>query len=307
MDSLLADIPQFSQWRKIEKVDCGWSDDVKYYVEDYDGNRFLLRINLIEKHENKKKEFDIVKKFNGLDFIMSTALDFGTCNHNNNVYMLLSWVDGISLEDALPNLDSNEQYRLGVMAGQILKSIHCLPVDERDLPQITKIAKKLNQLERYENSTHRVPNDEKALLYVKDNIHIICQSKPTYEHGDFHVGNLIYTPDKKVGVIDFNRWECGDKYEEFYKMQSFDVDVSIPFSIGQIHGYFDGEPPLDFWKIQAIYVAHASLFSIEWATKFGQADIDSMTSICLKAFRDYDNFERIVPKWYEENHDKFAK
>lgn len=82
-----------------------------------------------------------------------------------------------------------------------------------------------------------------------------------------HLGNLIYTPDKTIGVIDFNRWECGDKYEEFYKVQSFDVEHSIAFSVGEIQGYFDGDPPIDFWKVQAVYVAHASLYSIKWAGK----------------------------------------
>jgi len=301
MNSLMEDIPQFTEWNRIEKVNLGWSDDEKYYIEANSGQQLLLRISSIDQYDSKKKEFVIIKKFNQLDFVMSRAIDFGTCNHNKNAYMLLSWVDGISLESVIQDLSIEEQYKLGIMAGKILQSIHNLPVDEDDLPKITKIAKKINQLERYEKSKYRVANDEKAIQYVKENIPIICQSKPAYEHGDFHMGNLIYTNDCKVGVIDFNRWECGDRFEEFYKLQSFDVDLSIPFSIGQIHGYFKGEPPLDFWKVQAVYVAHASLFSIEWATKFGQSDIDNMTSICMRAFKDYDNFERIIPRWYEDN------
>ena len=36
-----------------------------------------------------------------------------------------------------------------------------------------------------------------------------------YQHGDFHPGNLIYMENGEIGVIDFNRWEVGDPYEEF--------------------------------------------------------------------------------------------
>lgn len=49
-----------------------------------------------------------------------------------------------------------------------------------------------------------------------------------------------------------------------------------------------------------MYVAHASLFSIKWAEKFGQADIDAMVRRCMVAFEDYDYFRRDIPAWYKE-------
>ena len=303
--SLLFDIPQYISWRKIEKINYGWSDDIKFYIEDLKGTKFLLRISNIDKLEAKKKEFYIIQKYNQLPFNMSQAIDMGICNNGQNIYMLLSWVEGQSMQNVIETLNEKEQYQLGIKAGKILKEIHCLPVEPIDLPQVKKIGKKLIQLQRYENSKYRVPNDEKAIAYVKENIDLMCQSKPVYQHGDFHIGNMVYTTKKDIGVIDFNRWECGDRYEEFYKVQSFNIDLSIAFSIGQLHGYFDGEPTLDFWKIQAVYVAHSALFSIEWAAKFGEEEIANMTRICFNAFRDYDNFDLLIPKWYTENKEKF--
>ena len=67
----------------------------------------------------------------------------------------------------------------------------------------------------------RVENDEDAISYVKNNIDLIWRKNPVYQHGDFHPGNLIYMPDGQIGVIDFNRWEVGDPYEEFYKLEIF--------------------------------------------------------------------------------------
>lgn len=306
MDTLMfKDIPQYNSWIKIENINYGWSNDKKYYIEDKNNEKFLLRISNIENYENKKKEFSIIKRFNQLDFEMSRAIDIGLCNNGENVYMLLSWVQGESMENILGSLSKKEQYDLGVKAGKILRTVHSIEVDLKDIPKANKISKKLLQLEKYENSKYRIANDEIAINYVKENINLMCQGKSVYKHGDFHVGNLVYTPQKMVGVIDFNRWECGDPYEEFYKVQSFNVDVSIPFSIGQLHGYFNGEPPLDFWRVQAVYVAHEALYSIEWAVKFGEEDIANMTEICRRIFRDYDNFKLLVPRWYSENKDKY--
>ena len=113
-------------------------------------------------------------------------------------------------------------------------------------------------------------------------------------------GNLIYTPEGKIGVIDFNRWEVGDPYEEFYKLESFGRELSVPYCIGQIDSYFQDHVPVDFWKALAVYVAHASLYSIKWAEKFGQEEIDGMIRRCRIAFDDYDGFSSVVPRWYHK-------
>lgn len=298
--SLLVDIPQYKSWRKIEKINYGWSDDIKYYVEDLEGMKFLLRINNIDKLDAKKKEFYIIQKFNQLEFAMSQAIDVGSCNGGQHTYMLLRWVEGQPMDQVIDTLSEREQYQLGVRAGIILKTIHNLSVEPADIPKEKKIGKKLLQLQQYEHSKYRVLNDEKAINFVKENINLMCQLEPVYKHGDYHLGNMVYTTQNEVGIIDFNRWECGDRFEEFYKLQSFDNDLSIAFSIGQLHGYFDGEPPLEFWKIQAVYVAHSALWSIEWATRFGDQEIANMTRICHNAFRDYDNFNLQIPKWYTQ-------
>lgn len=77
---------------------------------------------------------------------------------------------------------------------------------------------------------------------------------------------------------------------------------SIIFCRGQIDAYFgDHRPPEDFWKILAVYVAHASLYSIKWAERFGQNDIDNMIEICKKSWAHYDNFKNCIPGWYRSD------
>jgi len=297
---MFEDIKGYDKWIKIEKIEKGWSFDTKYYVETEDKQTLLLRISDIKFYDKKKKEFEVISLYSKLGFIMSNPIDFGVFNQESEVYMLLSWVEGEDLETALPKLSIDEQYQLGREAGLILKKIHSIQVDEKDLPLKTKEEKKLNQILRYEKSDLRIENDETALQYVKNNLHKIWKKPPVYQHGDFHPGNLLLTKDKKLGVIDFNRWEIGDPYEEFYKLESFGTLISIPYSIGQIDAYFDDQVPDDFWEILSIYVAHSALYSIEWARPFGEKDIENMKDICLKSFKHYDYFKTHIPIWYKK-------
>lgn len=298
---MFEEIKGYNTWKTTEKLSKGWSSDSKYIIETKTGETLLLRVSDIEHYEAKKKEYEIIQKYAELGFLMSMPLDFGVCNHGENAYMLLTWVEGIDLEEALPNLPQNEQYRLGREAGKILKKIHSLEVDANDLPKDTKKGKKLLQLSRYEESQVRIDNDETAIEYVKQNIDKIWSKSPVYQHGDYHPGNLIYTKDGSIGVIDFNRWEVGDPYEEFYKLESFGIESSIPYCVGQIEAYFDDHIPGDFWVTLAVYVAHAALYSIKWAEKFGQKDIDGMKERCRRAFANYDEFRSCIPRWFVEH------
>ena len=281
-----------------DPVKKGWSSDMKFRIVTEKGETCLLRLSDFASYDEKQKEFDIVRKFSALGFPMSQPLEFGVTENGSQVYMLLSWVEGADLSEILPQLPDEKQYQLGRKAGKILKAIHSLPLDQSDIPIITKKEKKLKQLTAYEQSGCRTAGDEKTVRYVRDNIGWIWREPPVYLHGDFHPGNLIYTPEGSVGVIDFNRCEIGDPYEEFYKLESFGREISIPFCIGQIDAYFQNQVPMEFWQTLAVYVAHASLFSIKWAEKFGQQEIAGMVKRYETALDDYDGFDAVIPKWY---------
>lgn len=288
-----------ADWASCVPVEKGWSSDRKYRIETRTGRRLLLRLSDIDRYEAKRREFAFIERVARLGIPMSMPLEFGVCDGGREAYMLLTWVDGEDLEDVLPGLSGAEQYRLGRMAGSILRRIHAIPVEEGDLPARSKKAKKLEQLARYEASDLRVDGDAAAIAFVRDHIDQIWRVPPVYLHGDFHPGNLIYRADGAIGVIDFNRWEVGDPWEEFYKLESFARELSVPYCAGQIDAYFDDAVPEDFWTALAVYVAQAALFSIKWAEPFGPKDIAAMTRRCMTAMKDYDGFKRTVPGWYE--------
>ncbi|MEO3150212.1 aminoglycoside phosphotransferase family protein, partial [Turicibacter sanguinis] len=293
MESVLKSIAVCQSAKIVKKVEAGWSSDVKYYVLDAHNREYMLRLSDISQDQSKRIEFERIQNFNTLDFEMSRAVEFGTCNAGSMVYMLLTWVAGESLESSLKVLSEQKQYELGIKAGKILKAIHDLPTIEV-VDVLAKKEKMLEKLARYERCGYRVEQDDKIINYIKSHLDDLNDLKAVMNHGDYHVGNLILTSDFEVGVIDFNRMQVSDHVEDFYKVQSFNVEVSIPFSIGQIHGYFQGNPSEEFWKVLALYNAYAALNSITWATKFGQEEIEGMIRRCRQTMKDYDSFTQVV-------------
>lgn len=292
------DIQGIKDWKLMKPITKGWSSDEKYYIETDSNETYILRISDSAQYEKKKKEYEMIQKFNKLDVKMSQAISFGICNQDQKVYMLLTWVEGQDLEEVLPRLSEVKQYQLGQQAGKILKKFHSIEVANCDIPVETKITKKKRQLERYLSSNVRMKGDEEVVQFVDEHIDEIWSLPPVYQHGDFHPGNLVLMENFELGVIDFNRFEVGDPYEEFYKLESFGTELSIPYCRGQIDAYFNGDVPEEFWRILAVYVAHASLYSIKWAEPYGQADIDGMKMRYIEAMKHYNNFKDIVPSWY---------
>ncbi|GGF90271.1 aminoglycoside phosphotransferase [Paenibacillus albidus] len=298
MDTITG-IPGSEAWTVIQPILKGWSSDRKYFIEDKEGQKRLLRLSDRETYDRKREEYEMIQRVNPLDFPMSRAVDFGITTQGENIYMLLTWVEGRPLEECLLSFTEQEQYRLGTEAGGILKRIHSIPNYEDLSGWEDRMKQKiLDKIKEYEHCPYRIPGDEAALAYVRGNIGLIVDTHKVYQHRDFHIGNLIYTSEGRIGVIDFNRSGSGDYVEEFYKLQSFDRERSLAFAQGKLDGYFGGPPPESFWKRLAVYVAFASLSSIQWAIPYGQEDIEGMQARCELALADYEQFTRVIPGWY---------
>lgn len=295
---MFEEIPGYKNWDTVQEVQAGWSKDRKFYVRDQNDDEWLLRLADIDVYHKKVSEFLRLQKFNSLHIPIPRAIDFGVCNAGKSVYMVLSWMRGVPLAKALTELSAKAQYRLGVRAGQVLRAMHALPVEMQDIPKGNRLAYKHGKLWEYQNSSVRVPDDYEIVVFVRKNLYKLKNLPMVYQHGDYHVGNMLYTPEGKLAIIDFNRGGCGDVADEFVRVQSFDVEISVPFSVGQVQGYFDGDPPLAFWDTLAVHVAHTSLTAINWAERFGKNEIAGMQMRCLRAMKDYDYFRETIPRWY---------
>lgn len=93
----MIDIPRYDTFVKIEPINKGWSSDRKYCIETENVGKLLLCISDISEYDKKKAEFDAVCAVMQQGISMSRPIGFGTCNGEQSVYMLLSWIHG---EDA---------------------------------------------------------------------------------------------------------------------------------------------------------------------------------------------------------------
>jgi aminoglycoside phosphotransferase (APT) family kinase protein len=120
-----------------------------------------------------------------------------------------------------------------------------------------------------------------------------------FQHDDYHLRNLVFGEDSLAGVIDFGRHDWGDPVHEFLKVGQFSGEISIPFCVGQIRGYFGGkDPDEEFWALYSFYLAAASVSFVIWTRHVCPAEMPRTMAINERVMRDHDGFQRLVPKWY---------
>lgn len=116
-------IPGFC-FTKTKVVTKGLSGDRKFYLETENGERFLARITECTKYERKKAVYELLKEVSKIGIPMPMPIEFGYCENRNEIYTLLTWVDGEDAGKVLPGLSYEKQYCLGVRAGRILRKLH---------------------------------------------------------------------------------------------------------------------------------------------------------------------------------------
>jgi serine/threonine-protein kinase len=300
IDRIITGIPNHEKFAKIEPIDKGWSNDKKYYIETLDKRRLLLRVSKNSEYEIKKAEFEMMRRFDALGIPMSRPLDFGVSNNGESVYLLLMWCEGQDAEIILPMLTENEQYILGKKSGEILKKMHSLPAPKTLENWDVRFNRKTDmKIKKYLECGIRFNGDEKVLAYIQNNRSLLTNRPQCYQHGDYHVGNMIISPDGALSIIDFNRPDYGDPWEEFNRIV-WSASVSPYFATGQINSYFVGRPPIEFFKLLAFYIASNTLSSIYWAISFGQSDIDIMIKQSQDVLRWFNNMNTSIPTWYIE-------
>ncbi len=277
-------------------IEKGWSPDKKYLAVADTGEKFLLRISPHEKLEYRRKLFGILKELSLKNISMNHAIEMGICSEG--VYTIFSFIDGSDAEDVIPLLQIDKQYQLGIDGGKMLKEIHSIPAPEDTEDWHSYFNKKTDKkIEKYLNCGIKFDGDDKILSYLAKNRDLFLNRPLCFQHGDYHIGNMMIENEKLV-VIDFDRYDFGDPWEEFNRIV-WCAQASPSFASGIIDGYFDSNVPLLFWKCLAFYIAANTLSSIYWAIDFGQSEINTMLNQSKDVLSWYDNFENVVPTWYK--------
>ena len=278
-----------------EAVDKGWSGDQKFHIWTKDGE-YLLRVSPMERAARREAEFHRMKAVSALGIPMCDPLEFSI--QEEGVCVIQRWIDGCDAEAVIPGMTEEKQYRYGLDAGRILKKIHSIPApaDVHDWEEYfnRKIDRKL---EAYLACPLRYEGGEHFIRYIAENRHLLKNRPQSYQHGDYHVGNMMIDAGGVLTVIDFDRDDWGDPWEEFNRIV-WCVQLSPRFASGMVDGYFSGSVPEMFWRLLALYISSNALSSLPWAVDFGEKEISVMLHQASEILVWYDNMARFVPRWY---------
>lgn len=286
----------YGQIKRKEPIAKGWSGDQKYCVTAEDGTKYLLRISPLEQYERKKNEFERMQCAAALGIPMCLPVEFGTCKEG--IYSLQSWIDGADAEKIVPTLSDTEQYVYGLEAGRILRQIHSVPVPKPQEDWEIRFNRKLDRkIKTYEACPIKYESGQAFIDYINTNRNLLKDRPQCYQHGDYHIGNMMIDRNGKLQIIDFDRSDVGDPWEEFNRIVWCAQKTPL-FASGLVNGYFNGEVPLKFWQLFALYISSNTLSSAAWAIPFGQREIDTMLKQAKDVLLWYDNMRTLVPTWY---------
>lgn len=280
-----------------EPVDKGWSGDKKFCVTSESGEKYLLRITTPEKAERFYLGYLRMEEVAKLGVPMCLPVEFGQCAEGT--YAIHSWIEGEDAEDVISSVLPERQYAYGLDAGRILRKLHTLPAPADAPPWAGRFNAKIDRkIVMYENCPLKYEKGELFLKFLEENRHLLTDRPQSYQHGDYHIGNMMIDHDGVLTIIDFDRDDYGDPWEEFNRIV-WCAQASPAFASGMVDGYFDGEVPMEFWKLLAVYICSNTLSSLPWAIPFGETEIMTMRNQAAEILQWYDNMQNPVPTWYK--------
>lgn len=293
------DILKRKEYIKVMSVDKGLSPNKKYYIETDAGEKLFLRISEISEYDRKKAIYEAMEKIAAIGVPMNRPVEFGVCDDGKSVYSLTTWCGAQALEAIISDFPETEQYALGVEAGRILRKIHSVPAPEGLDDWHTRYFGTIDErLEAYKHCGHSFEGGEAILGYIENYGHLLKSRPQSCLHGDYHMGNLMLDEDGSISVIDWDVadfYSYGDPWLDFFQLPA---TKSPHFATGQVNGYFDGEVPVEFWRLSALYIAQGALSAIPWSLQFGQEMTDEILELCRNVMYWYDGMRSPMPRWY---------
>ena len=300
LELIIGNLPYHDIYSNIvekEQITEGFSLDTKYFIKDKADNKYLLRVSTFEKYLVKLNEFNYMNELLKQDVNMCNPIEFGICE--DGVYLIQSWIDGAPARDFISTLSKEEQYEYGILAGIELKKIHQVKAPIDAIPWEERFNNKIDRkLKMYEECPLKYEKGNLFIEYINNNRHLLKGRPNTFQHGDYHIGNMMINKNNELVVIDFDRSDYGDPWEEFNRLV-WSIQVSHEFATGIVDGYFNKKVSEKFWKLLALYMSLNSLSSLPWAIPYGEEEVMIMVNQSNDILYWYDYMKRYIPKWYK--------
>lgn len=281
--------------KSVELLNKGWSNDKKYILTDYNNETYLLRISDVALYDKRLTQFNLLNSLISNNLNCPKPIEFGNINEDN-IYILLTYMEGEPAEAEIEKYNNIEQYRLGIEAGKIMKEIHRFNLSN-DLSWWDKYKEKaIRKISVYKNSNLKHKNSEFLIKYYEKNLELMKDRPQVLTHGDFHLGNMLIH-NNHIVVLDFDKMNIADPYDEL-KPYYWNVIRSKYFETGLINGYFENKIPEDFFKILKFYTIEVLISHLPWAMTFGEKEVKIAFEMYDNVNEWYEDFNLEVPNWY---------
>ncbi|WP_314256932.1 phosphotransferase [Granulicatella elegans] len=281
-----------------ELISKGYSEEVKYKV--IADKKYFLKISPLSFIKIKQLELNYISDLkNEMKFPKLIEIKY----KSDSILSLYEWIDGVDFREYVIQLTDKELYQYGIQAGEFLKKIHSIYIEEySDNWEEYYIKKSMKKIDSFRKVNIKFPEIETFIDYIVTHQYLLQDRPISLCHGDYHVGNMmIELETKKLVIIDFGSLEIGDPMEEFNRM-IWNAQLSEEFATGFVNGYFEGEQIPDiFWKLMAYYMACDVVGSIPWAINFGDNQLEIMFKRAKLVLDWFDDFKRVIPKFYKGN------
>ncbi|MCS6592822.1 aminoglycoside phosphotransferase family protein [Bacillus cereus] len=305
MEEMLREIERILEWPRMLKatvISKGFSFDEKYKIELESGASYFIKVCDSSYFERKQEEYEYMQQLDSLHIPMPKLIHFISLTKFNKCVQVFEWIDGLDGEDILRTLSTEEPYRAGKKAGEVLKKIHLVEKEDKsnswEMSIWSKYERYLEALKEYEVDFFRLNT---VIDFVGNHKDLLKNRPIVFLHDDFHPANIMIDQNEFRAVIDFARFDIGDPIHDFYKVALFTTNISKPFAVGQVHGYCGGEPSLHFWKLYTLYAAMTFPADIVWTNRSTRHLVDDMKERLNGILEDHNDFSSYIPKWYQSS------
>ncbi|PTR22958.1 aminoglycoside phosphotransferase (APT) family kinase protein [Rhodococcus sp. OK519] len=206
----------------FERIGGGQSN-LTFAVRDSGGGRWVLRRpplgRLLASAHDVEREYRVLAALQGTGVPVPKMIALTTDPAITDApLVLMSFVDGIVIDDeaVAEQLSPERRRAIGLSLPKALASIHRVDLELAgllDLASRSSYAER--QLKRWsaqweQSKTHDLPDIEDLAARLARNIP--AQTETTLVHGDFHLSNVITSPDdgRVVAVLDWELCTLGD-------------------------------------------------------------------------------------------------
>jgi len=273
----------------------GWSSDRKFILKS-SRETVILRILDSTKFHRKIQEINYLQQLDLAPVQFSQGLSVELIK--NEVHYKTSYLVGQDLEEVIDALSYDQQIGLGHQAGVALKAIHSqVKIDDTFSWEKHYGSKMDRNIKAYKECGTRFIGDDLLINKLNELRDLIKDRPVTFQHGDYHIGNFLLCEDGNLGILDFDRWDIGDPWEEFNRIV-WTREKSPLFTRSMIMSYFDDQIPDHFFDLLFLYIGVNALASIPWATKYNDEEIKVMLRLIQRFDEDTLHFTQTKPLWF---------